>query len=153
MMLHNDVNLNWHQFRVNWIYEISGAHGSEYEGAFWDVMPHSLEVDQHFTGAHCLRDWGSTHIWNVCLLKWDYMVLYSRRLSSELDLFYHNTDLTNFMFRWKAPFCLMRYIVHLKHRFFWHHTQFRLVMEITWRLPTIQGSLQMIAYCLRGESC
>lgn len=69
----------------------------------------------------------------------------------ELDLFYHKTDLTNFMFRWRTPFCLTRYIAHLRHLFFWHHMLFRLVMEITWRLPTIQGSLQMIAYCLRGE--
>jgi hypothetical protein len=39
--------------------EISGSHGDEYEGVFWNVAPCSLvEVYRRFRGACCLRHQG-----------------------------------------------------------------------------------------------
>jgi hypothetical protein len=58
---------------------------------FWDIVLCSLfEVDWCFRGVycfyHCPDKGGSTHLWNVVLLQWDYTVLYARRLSSSNSL-------------------------------------------------------------------
>jgi hypothetical protein len=46
--------------------------------AFWDIPLCSLiGVDRYYPD-----DRGSTHLWNVGLLQWDYTALYPRRLSS-----------------------------------------------------------------------
>jgi hypothetical protein len=66
--------------------DISGSHGGEYEvhSVFWDVEPCRLGVARRFKGSYCLHhrpdDGGSTHLWNVGLLKRDYTVLHPRRL-------------------------------------------------------------------------
>jgi hypothetical protein len=71
--------------------EISGIHNSEYEDYSllgYGVMcsPRSRSVFQR-----CLLpasrwsgpdDGGSMHLWKICLLLWDYMGPYPRRLSS-----------------------------------------------------------------------
>jgi hypothetical protein len=52
--------------------------------AFSDISPCSLDVTRRFRGAYCLhnKDYeGSTHLWNVDLLKRDYTALYPRRPS------------------------------------------------------------------------
>jgi hypothetical protein len=65
-----------------------------WQSVFWYIIQCSLvEADQRFRGAYCvhhLRGWpddvGSTHLWNVGLLR-DYTVLYPRRLwSSETNV-------------------------------------------------------------------
>jgi hypothetical protein len=56
--------------------------------AFWDIAPCSLiEVLPLFRDVYCFHhhrpgDWGSTHLWNISLLQWDYILLYPRRPSS-----------------------------------------------------------------------
>jgi hypothetical protein len=80
--------------------------------AFWDISPCSLvEEDWRLRGAYCLHhrrpedlvslkhdesevrvsschegdgNGGSTHLWNVGLLQWDYATLYHRRMSSSV---------------------------------------------------------------------
>jgi hypothetical protein len=62
--------------------------------AFWDISPCSLVgVDRRFRGMYCLHhhhqsddDGGSTHLWNVGLLQWDYTAVYPRRLQSSYSL-------------------------------------------------------------------
>jgi hypothetical protein len=53
--------------------------------AFWDTVPCSARVYWCFRGMYCLHhhpdDGGSMNLWNVRLLKWDYMALYSRKLN------------------------------------------------------------------------
>jgi hypothetical protein len=55
--------------------------------AFWDMVLCSLiRVEQDFRCAYCLHhqgdNGGSTHLWNIGLFLWDYMVPYPRKLSS-----------------------------------------------------------------------
>jgi hypothetical protein len=64
--------------------EISGSHhSSKHED---DSHLGYSSVSSHwsrptFQGAYCLHHHGgSTHVWKVSLLQWDYMVLYARRL-------------------------------------------------------------------------
>jgi hypothetical protein len=43
-------------FQMHSSCEISGSHGDEYEGIFWDPSPCSLvEIYRHFRGAYCLH--------------------------------------------------------------------------------------------------
>jgi hypothetical protein len=55
--------------------------------AFWVIEPFSLvEVYRRFRNAYCLRrrpsDGGSTNLWNVGLLRREYMTLYTRKTYS-----------------------------------------------------------------------